>query len=67
MTADDLVIVDLADEAETLRARAELADAYRAEATEAVERLGQTMRELEQAYRIISRLREALTREKVAA
>ena len=56
----DIALVDLADEVAALQERAALADAYRAEAIEAIERLGVKMRELETAYRLIAGLREQL-------
>jgi hypothetical protein len=67
--ADDLVIEDLAAENAALRERAALADAYRWEALEAIERLGEKMRELETAHRINADLRERLSiaRTRVAA
>lgn len=60
VSVSDLVVVDLADEVAELRQRAELADSYRAEAFEAIERLGEKMRELETANRLIANLREQL-------
>jgi hypothetical protein len=56
----DLVITDLADEVAELREQAALARAYRAEAFEAIERLGEKMRELEQALRQNAILRHQL-------
>ena len=56
----EFVIVDLADENAALRERAALAEGYKAELLEAIERLGEKMRELETAHRLIARLRAEL-------
>jgi hypothetical protein len=60
VNAADLVIEDFALENVRLRERAELAEGYRAEAIEAIEKIGLLMHELEQARRANAHLRQQL-------
>ena len=56
MTADDLVVVDIADELADLRERAALLDSYRELAQVAVDRLAEQTAEIERLRRRIAGL-----------